>query len=64
MIEVSAFNTCWTITFLNKSFENPTPTVWVCPNKDAYERALEKLRSQKWIEVVQNGSSHVVREDI
>jgi hypothetical protein len=60
MIEVSGFSSCWTITFLNKSFENPTPTVWVCGNKDLYETSLAKLRGQKHIEIVQNGPSHAV----
>lgn len=59
MIEVSGFNSCWTIVFLNKSHDKPTPTVWVCVNKDAYDRALTKLAGRKWIEVVESGPSHV-----
>lgn len=59
MIEVSGFNSCWTIVFLNKSHASPTPTVWVCVDKEAMVRNVAKLKSQKWIEVVQSGPAHV-----
>jgi len=58
MIEVS-LNACWTIVFLNKSHENPTPTVWVCENRRVYDRSLEKLGGLKHIEIIQHGASHV-----
>lgn len=58
MIDVY-FSACWTIVFLNRSFQNPTPTVWVCENKAVYDRSLMSLRSQKHIEIIQNGPSHV-----
>ena len=61
MIEVSEFDSCWTIVFLNKSHEKPTPTVWVCVNKEAMDRHLARLKSQHWIEVVESGPSHVAR---
>lgn len=61
MIEVSGFDSCWTIVFLNKSHSVPTPTVWVCVDKEAMDRNLTKLKSQKWIEVVQSGPSHVAK---
>lgn len=59
MIEVSGFGSCWTIIFLNKSHTPPTPTVWVCVDKDAMNRSLTKFAGNKWIEVVQSGASHV-----
>jgi len=62
VIEVHPFNACLTITFLNRSFENPTPTVWVCENKTTYDRALARLQILGHIEIVQNGASHVEME--
>lgn len=59
MIEVSGFNSAWTIVFLNKSHTPPSQFVWVCVDKDAMDRGLTKLRKNKWIEVVQSGASHV-----
>lgn len=59
MIEVSGFNSCWTIVFLNNSHVKPTPTVWVCVDKNAFDLALTKLAGMKWIQVVQSGASHV-----
>ncbi len=59
MIEISPFNSVLTISFLNKSHEPRTPVVWVCVNRAAYDKALEKLAGQDWIEVVQHGNAHV-----
>lgn len=58
MIDVS-LNACWTIVFLNKSFENPTPTVWVCTTKAVYDRSVASLQNLKHVEIIQNGPSHV-----
>jgi hypothetical protein len=58
MIEVS-MSACWTIVFLNKSHENPTPTVWVCESRGIYDRSLVKLKGLKHIEIIQHGPSHV-----
>ena len=62
-IQVSQFNTVYTITFINHSqdgMEDATPTTWVCQNKAAYERALRDL-SQLWhIKVLQSGQSHFI----
>lgn len=61
MIDVS-LSACWTIVFLNKSHQNPTPTVWVCENKRVYDRSLAKLRGLAHVEIVQSGPSHVEEE--
>ena len=60
-IETSVFGSCLTIVFLNKMETPPTPTVWVCANRAAYDKALDKLRSKDMnhIELVQFGHSHV-----
>ena len=58
MIEVH-FRSCWTIVFLNKSVIDPTPTVWVCMDRDVYDRSLADLLEMKHIEIIQNGPSHV-----
>lgn len=50
---------CFTITFLNKSHENPTPTVWVCTNEGSYLASHKHLTALKHIEIVQAGPSHV-----
>lgn len=58
MIETS-LGACFTVTFLNKTHENPTPTVWVCTNQASYNASLSHLRAMKHIEIVQHGPSHV-----
>jgi hypothetical protein len=58
MIEVT-LNSCWTIVFLNKSHNKPTPTVWVCTNHDAWTRGIQMLEKMKHIEIIQQGASHV-----
>lgn len=59
-IEVNNFQSVLTVTFLNKSFENPTPTTWVCANRDAYDRAVNKLANMPHIEIIEQGAVHVV----
>jgi len=59
LIEVSDFRAVLTIVFLNKSHEGPTPTVWVCKDRDAYDRALGKLAKRPHVEVIQHGPAHV-----
>ena len=59
MIKTSPLGTCLTIVFLNKTHEPPTPTVWVCANREAYDRGLDKLRAMKHIEIVGHGDTHV-----
>ena len=48
-----------TIVFLNKTHHEPTPTVWVCPSKDAYDQNLAHLQTMSHIEIVQIGPSLV-----
>lgn len=59
LIEVSDFRAVWSIVFLNRSHENPTPTVWVCRDQGAYARSLEKLKGMRHIDVIQSGAAHV-----
>jgi hypothetical protein len=61
-ITISAFNTVWTITLLNKSMEIG-PTVWVCQSRAAYDKALADLATMQHIEVLDCGESHVVTDE-
>lgn len=55
---MNAFQTMYTVTFLNKSQEDLTPTVWVCKDRDAFDRAIAKLTGLPHIKIVQDGPSH------
>lgn len=62
-IQVSQFNTVYTITFRKHSqicMGDFTPTTWVCQNKAAYEQALEELSGMWYIEILTSGHSHFV----
>lgn len=59
MIQVSAFGSVLTVVFLNKSHNPPTPTVWVCADREAFDAAKAKLAAMSHIEVIQAGPSHV-----
>lgn len=50
---------CFTVVFLNKTHQDPTPTVWVCTDQAAYLASLAHLRRLKHIEIVQEGPSHI-----
>ena len=61
MITTSILDTCLTITFLNLSFKEPTPEVWVCANREAFESSVEKLTAMKHIKILKAGNSHIAR---
>lgn len=58
-IPVHPMGAVLTITFLNKTHVQPTPTVWVCENRDAYESGMRELLANEHIHIVQSGPSHV-----
>ena len=49
----------WTLAFLNESFRDPTPTVWVFTDRETYLAELARLQGQNHIRIVQNGVSLV-----
>ena len=55
----TSLNCCMTITFLNKAFKKPEPTVWVCEGVEAYREQLAKLLTMDHIKIVQSGPSIV-----
>ena len=59
-IQTSTFDTVITIVFKNKSMGD-TLVVWVCADREAYYKALDKLAAMPHVEVIQNGDSHVER---
>lgn len=58
-IYVDFLNTCLSICFINKSHENPTPVVWVCSNKESFDKAIKKLNGMTWIQILTSGATHV-----
>lgn len=63
-IQTDQFNRAFAIAYFNKSSEPPMPYIWVCENKNAYDKALKKLQELSWIEIIAHGLSHVEPETI
>ena len=61
-IQISQFNTVYTITLRNKTMQNG-PTVWVCQSRTAYDKALQDLTAMPHMEVIEHGAAHVVRDE-
>lgn len=57
-----AMNRALTIVFHNNSCAPPTLVVWVCRNKEAMDKALERLKAMDHISIAQAGPSHVEGE--
>ena len=55
-------NSCLTIVFINKGHDNPTPIVWVCQSRKAFDASIEQLRANDNMEIIQSGLTHVVEE--
>ena len=58
-IEVSPLNSVLFISFLNRSHNPPTPVVWVCANREAYQESMRKLSEQEHIQITDFGHAHV-----
>lgn len=58
-IQVSPLGSVLTIAFYNKTHTPPTLYVWVCQNREAFDKGLQELAESPWCEIVHKGDSVV-----